>query len=194
MYSYECSAGQSNLLSFFFFLMIRRPPRSTLFPYTTLFRAPGVRNSAASPRRLCALQRGSDRVRPDARWSERRKYQAKEAAQYECERDRAQRARGKLPEQREHHDGRPACPKDRGRDVEVSQFRQKIAERNQGQTATPWFEPGHEIRAWLDRLARERRWRRAERIRWRTVNLGSRSYVRCCYETSKEDDQAGSHS
>src|SRR5205809_5772094 len=27
------------LLSFFFFLMIRRPPRSTLFPYTTLFRS-----------------------------------------------------------------------------------------------------------------------------------------------------------
>src|ERR1039457_7540962 len=24
----------------FFFLMIRRPPRSTLFPYTTLFRSP----------------------------------------------------------------------------------------------------------------------------------------------------------
>src|SRR3712207_9458463 len=24
-----------------FFLMIRRPPRSTLFPYTTLFRSPG---------------------------------------------------------------------------------------------------------------------------------------------------------
>src|SRR2546426_4133518 len=32
-------------LSLFFFLMIRRPPRSTLFPYTTLFR------SAHSPRR-----------------------------------------------------------------------------------------------------------------------------------------------
>src|SRR3712207_7960255 len=32
-------------VSSFFFLMIRRPPRSTLFPYTTLFRsggAPGV--------------------------------------------------------------------------------------------------------------------------------------------------------
>src|SRR5256886_16849563 len=28
---------------FFFFLMIRRPPRSTLFPYTTLFRSPGGR-------------------------------------------------------------------------------------------------------------------------------------------------------
>src|ERR1039457_2170126 len=27
-------------LACFFFLMIRRPPRSTLFPYTTLFRAP----------------------------------------------------------------------------------------------------------------------------------------------------------
>src|SRR2546422_5495212 len=27
------------LSSYFFFLMIRRPPRSTLFPYTTLFRS-----------------------------------------------------------------------------------------------------------------------------------------------------------
>src|SRR5687768_18013672 len=26
-------------MNFFFFLMIRRPPRSTLFPYTTLFRS-----------------------------------------------------------------------------------------------------------------------------------------------------------
>src|SRR5450432_4671067 len=35
---------------FFFFLMIRRPPRSTLFPYTTLFR------SRACPRRkACSL-------------------------------------------------------------------------------------------------------------------------------------------
>src|SRR5256885_7214026 len=28
-----------NIFLFFFFLMIRRPPRSTLFPYTTLFRS-----------------------------------------------------------------------------------------------------------------------------------------------------------
>src|SRR2546430_16306266 len=28
-----------SLYLFFFFLMIRRPPRSTLFPYTTLFRS-----------------------------------------------------------------------------------------------------------------------------------------------------------
>src|SRR5256885_7776416 len=32
----------------FFFLMIRRPPRSTLFPYTTLFRSHGARVLQAS--------------------------------------------------------------------------------------------------------------------------------------------------
>src|SRR3712207_7754393 len=30
------------MLYYFFFLMIRRPPRSTLFPYTTLFRSHAV--------------------------------------------------------------------------------------------------------------------------------------------------------
>src|SRR5277367_4259811 len=30
------------ITDFFFFLMIRRPPRSTLFPYTTLFRSTRV--------------------------------------------------------------------------------------------------------------------------------------------------------
>src|SRR2546430_4982530 len=34
-------------MSFFFFLMIRRPPRSTLFPYTTLFRSPEFREQPA---------------------------------------------------------------------------------------------------------------------------------------------------
>src|SRR5215204_6871313 len=34
------------LCAFFFFLMIRRPPRSTLFPYTTLFRSRVVRRSS----------------------------------------------------------------------------------------------------------------------------------------------------
>src|SRR3989442_1665885 len=33
----------------FFFLMIRRPPRSTLFPYTTLFRSDGTYPSSAVP-------------------------------------------------------------------------------------------------------------------------------------------------
>src|SRR5437667_12679363 len=41
-----------------FFLMIRRPPRSTLFPYTTLFRSESlharpVQHSAALLRRSC---------------------------------------------------------------------------------------------------------------------------------------------
>src|SRR5438874_11375323 len=31
--------GHVSICSLFFFLMIRRPPRSTLFPYTTLFRS-----------------------------------------------------------------------------------------------------------------------------------------------------------
>src|SRR2546422_3747085 len=37
-------------LLFFFFLMIRRPPRSTLFPYTTLFRSHAEAH-VARPRR-----------------------------------------------------------------------------------------------------------------------------------------------
>src|SRR5256886_13702170 len=36
------------MILFFFFLMIRRPPRSTLFPYTTLFRS-RVSSGASSP-------------------------------------------------------------------------------------------------------------------------------------------------
>src|ERR1022692_5054437 len=34
---------------FFFFLMIRRPPRSTLFPYTTLFRSVRTPHGYAGP-------------------------------------------------------------------------------------------------------------------------------------------------
>src|SRR2546429_6642590 len=36
----------NSVLILFFFLMIRRPPRSTLFPYTTLFRSVSVRQVA----------------------------------------------------------------------------------------------------------------------------------------------------
>src|SRR5256885_12695521 len=43
--TFRASTSLNN--SFFFFLMIRRPPRSTLFPYTTLFRSP--RGHAAGP-------------------------------------------------------------------------------------------------------------------------------------------------
>src|SRR6266542_497798 len=37
------------MISFLFFLMIRRPPRSTLFPYTTLFRSHLDRHDAGQP-------------------------------------------------------------------------------------------------------------------------------------------------
>src|SRR5260370_10530036 len=36
----SCPAPADHCHVSFFFLMIRRPPRSTLFPYTTLFRSP----------------------------------------------------------------------------------------------------------------------------------------------------------
>src|SRR5438874_12307824 len=39
-------------LYFFFFLMIRRPPRSTLFPYTTLFRSGQQKQNSLRPARL----------------------------------------------------------------------------------------------------------------------------------------------
>src|SRR5690242_21344723 len=50
-------------LLFFFFLMIRRPPRSTLFPYTTLFRSAVRRAGAREGRPLGAPRAGgADRV------------------------------------------------------------------------------------------------------------------------------------
>src|SRR5574340_1649813 len=48
-------------LLFFFFLMIRRPPRSTLFPYTTLFR---------SPKKMTTCRRATPRGA--FRWSDRK--------------------------------------------------------------------------------------------------------------------------
>src|SRR3712207_9452630 len=57
---------------FMFFLMIRRPPRSTLFPYTTLFRSAGGVPRRGLPRRhhaqlsdaarLGAVRRPGDRA------------------------------------------------------------------------------------------------------------------------------------
>src|SRR5215210_8680700 len=48
---------------FFFFLMIRRPPRSTLFPYTTLFRSgaftPGALGAALLDARARTLVPGA---------------------------------------------------------------------------------------------------------------------------------------
>src|SRR5438270_6326840 len=54
----ECS----RYIRIFFFLMIRRPPRSTLFPYTTLFRSPW-RGPCAQGRESRALRAGPARCR-----------------------------------------------------------------------------------------------------------------------------------
>src|SRR3712207_7098066 len=46
-----CCCGSRHGLDCVFFLMIRRPPRSTLFPYTTLFRSPRSPNARSCPAR-----------------------------------------------------------------------------------------------------------------------------------------------
>src|SRR2546426_4435307 len=64
----------TNRCFFFFFLMIRRPPRSTLFPYTTLFRSRGAARGRGGPlhardRRAAGLpaQHGEDAPLPGGR-------------------------------------------------------------------------------------------------------------------------------
>src|SRR5439155_20741945 len=59
--SHQASTSRSadnlnrDLFLYVFFLMIRRPPRSTLFPYTTLFRS-----------RVVAAEEGGERAQPRA--------------------------------------------------------------------------------------------------------------------------------
>src|SRR5205807_9512307 len=47
-----------SFLCIFFFLMIRRPPRSTLFPYTTLFRSAAAQRSLAPVERCFPVHQG----------------------------------------------------------------------------------------------------------------------------------------
>src|SRR5258708_1486140 len=68
------------LFLFFFFLMIRRPPRSTLFPYTTLFRSSRVLlispafsstfRCLVTAGRLICLRNGAARSRSEEHTSE----------------------------------------------------------------------------------------------------------------------------
>src|SRR2546422_7270213 len=75
LYLFLTTHSCSFVTPFFFFLMIRRPPRSTLFPYTTLFRSPAPTSSAPgssstrSGKRssASALRRSSARCPPDRR-------------------------------------------------------------------------------------------------------------------------------
>src|SRR3989440_7345752 len=55
------SSSSSSRSFVFFFLMIRRPPRSTLFPYTTLFRSRAVARLRYD-RRLAGHPHGAERV------------------------------------------------------------------------------------------------------------------------------------
>src|SRR2546422_3709185 len=71
---YTCPSVRSPVfVFFFFFLMIRRPPRSTLFPYTTLFRSPARRPRRSSPwcrgssPRRCAIRSRADWPAPARR-------------------------------------------------------------------------------------------------------------------------------
>src|SRR3712207_9518327 len=51
------------LILLFCFLMIRRPPRSTLFPYTTLFRSPDALHVHGGRRQGAETRRGQLRLR-----------------------------------------------------------------------------------------------------------------------------------
>src|SRR5258705_2923990 len=60
----DCSESKRSAChwSTFFFLMIRRPPRSTLFPYTTLFRSIVLEQFAVGVERVL-VHRGLDHAR-----------------------------------------------------------------------------------------------------------------------------------
>src|SRR2546430_12409590 len=67
-----------NCIFYLFFLMIRRPPRSTLFPYTTLFRSAPVQfgsrgrpaDKTSVSHFLAAIRRGIDWKRSEEHTSE----------------------------------------------------------------------------------------------------------------------------
>src|SRR3712207_8641093 len=62
--------SRTDYVVFLFFLMIRRPPRSTLFPYTTLFRSQGRRlgrSRRPTERRIFLLSRRRPSRRPSRR-------------------------------------------------------------------------------------------------------------------------------
>src|SRR5690349_24030046 len=67
------NAESANLLLPFFLLMIRRPPRSTLFPYTTLFRSAArgsTRSRCPRPRAPAGRRRTSSTARSEEHTSE----------------------------------------------------------------------------------------------------------------------------
>src|SRR5256885_6187484 len=59
-----------NVFLLFFFLMIRRPPRSTLFPYTTLFRSNMASARGEAPARASRTRHAARRSRSEEHTSE----------------------------------------------------------------------------------------------------------------------------
>src|SRR2546430_8654444 len=55
----------------FFFLMIRRPPRSTLFPYTTLFRSGELQHLL---RKVCEIDKVRLPMNADEQWRRQRRF------------------------------------------------------------------------------------------------------------------------
>src|SRR6516165_36494 len=62
--------SNKTLISQIFFLMIRRPPRSTLFPYTTLFRAGRIDLEESPPRRGAVVDPPGRALRSEEHTSE----------------------------------------------------------------------------------------------------------------------------
>src|SRR6266850_4115487 len=62
-----CALKRACSICLFFFLMIRRPPRSTLFPYTTLFRSRPTSSKSASTPWVTSPKRRSGRDRKSTR-------------------------------------------------------------------------------------------------------------------------------
>src|SRR2546429_6519334 len=56
--------ASDNPIVSFFFLMIRRPPRSTLFPYTTLFRS-----TLAGARIMGPISLAEGKAKPGSKWA-----------------------------------------------------------------------------------------------------------------------------
>src|SRR2546422_9141886 len=110
---------------FFFFLMIRRPPRSTLFPYTTLFRS---RKDENRGERELRRRRGGDEDVPLAD-EPRRAGEAEQGQHADRERERQPRSAG--PEPREGVDPHVALPIPPlgGQECEGGERRQRVGDQ-----------------------------------------------------------------
>src|SRR5688572_31044405 len=65
LFSLLFTCHQLSATIFFFFLMIRRPPRSTLFPYTTLFRSLEIEEKALEKEKDDASKARRDAIRQE---------------------------------------------------------------------------------------------------------------------------------